>query len=203
MASLTKSEKWCASTKHIAILLIGLCFLGLGLRLFGLLNESIWLDELNSIKLARQSLSALSLYLLKEDRHPPLYFMLLHFWIMGGENLAYLRLFSSLVGALTILSVYFLGKELFEHRVGLFAAILLAVSPLHIFYSQFARNYSLFILFTVLSFYCLLRATASNRWRWWALYVLFALASLFTHYFAIFALFAQNVSVLIFIFVRQ
>lgn len=108
-----------------------------------------------------------------------------------------------LAGVLTIPAIYLLGRQLFERSVGLVAAMLLAISPFHIYYSQWVRMYSLFILFTVLAFYCLLRTADSNNRRWWSLYVLCTVASLYTHYFSVLALFFQNVLVLLFIYIGQ
>ena len=95
--------------------------------------------------IARMPINELGMYLLKGDVHPPLYFMLLHLWLIGGEDITYLRLFSVLTGVLSIGGIYLLSRQLFEKRVDLISALILAISPLHIYYSQMVRNYSLFI----------------------------------------------------------
>lgn len=189
------------TTSTFALFVIGL--LALGLRIWGIDNESLWLDEATSLNIARMSLANLDLYLLKSDVHPPLYFVLLHFWLEGGESIVYLRLLSVLAGVLTIPAFYLMGKELFDERVSLIAVLFLAISPFHIYYSQMVRSYTLFTLFTVLSFYCLLRAADENKGGWWELYAVCALASLYTHYFAVFTLFFQNLFVVPLVYLKR
>jgi len=181
-----------------SVALAALCLLALGLRWLGITNESLWLDEATSLSLARLPLVELVTHLLKEDVHPPLYFAMLHFWIAGGDGVAYLRLLSVLTGVLTLPAVYLLGRQLFDARVGLIAAALLAISPLHIYYSQMVRNYVLFVLLVVLAFYTLLRAMQTDRWLWWCLYIVSAIASLYSHYYSVLTLFIQNVIALAF-----
>jgi dolichyl-phosphate-mannose-protein mannosyltransferase len=53
-----------------------------------------------------------------------------------GSGIASLRMLSFFCGMAAVGLIYFLGKELFSRRVGLFAAFLLAVSPWHILYSR-------------------------------------------------------------------
>ena len=83
---LSKSVKRNAFISRASIMLMICCLLGLGLRLFGIANESLWLDEATSLILVRMPLNELGVNLLKEDVHPPLYFTLLHFWLIGGED---------------------------------------------------------------------------------------------------------------------
>lgn len=178
-----------------ALPLMMICLCGLGLRLFQIAQESISLDEATSLNIARMSLKDLNLHLLNKDVHPPLYFILLHFWQKADQGITFLRLFSVLIGLLTIPSVYFLGKVLFDRSTGLIAAFFLAISPVHISSSQTVRGYVLLLLLTVLGLYCLLRAASSGKWLWWGLYFMATMGSLFTHYFAVFTVFFQGLLV--------
>ena len=192
-----------AKKRSLWVWLLLFCLLGLAVRLWGITRESFSLDEATSLHLARLPLPELFHHLQREDVHPPLYFLLLHFWRLGGESPSYLRLFSVLMGVLTIPAVFFLGRLLFERRAGLVAAFLLSLAPLHVEYSQIVRNYSLFILLTVLSFACLLRAVGTNRGSWWSLYGISAAACLLTHYYSIIAILAQNIAVAVILLNRE
>jgi mannosyltransferase len=66
-----------------------------------------------------------------------------------------LRLMPALVGVLTIPVFYAVAQGLIGTRAALFGAFFLAVSPLHVFYSQFARYWSLVFLFTAIYPYVL------------------------------------------------
>ncbi|UCE81449.1 MAG: glycosyltransferase family 39 protein [Methanobacteriota archaeon] len=72
-------------------------------------------------------------------------------------------------GALTVVPVYFLGKETFGRRAGLVAAFLLAITPSHVQRSVLSNaDHDAFILFfIVLTFYLLLRAVKiQEHVRW-------------------------------------
>jgi asparagine N-glycosylation enzyme membrane subunit Stt3 len=72
-------------------------------------------------------------------------------------------------GALTIVPVYFLGKETFGRRAGLISAFLLAVMPSHVQRSVLSNaDHDAFILFfVVLTFYFLLKAVKSQEHIRW------------------------------------
>lgn len=84
------------------------------------------------------------------------------FWQMAaamrlfGDNLFGLSMSAALHGILTLLGVYLLAQELFDRRVGLLAAALLAVSYTHIHFSRIVTTASA-LTFAVFTFYFLAR----------------------------------------------
>ena len=87
------------------------------------------------------------------DLHMPLYFLLLNLWIkLFGNGDIILRLFSVLTGCLTILTGYFLGKEVKDNFTGILCSLLFAINSIAIYYSQDVRFYVLIILFSALSY---------------------------------------------------
>src|SRR5262245_42333986 len=115
----------------LALLVVTL--LGLGLRLYQIGTEGLLPDEGISIQRVRDA---------HWDYLRPLYFLVLWLWIRLGDSVAMLRLPSALMGAGTIPLVYLIGQRLFTPRAGLIAALLVAVSPLHLNHSQEIRMYS-------------------------------------------------------------
>src|SRR5207248_4339625 len=93
---------------------------------------------------------------------PPLYYLLAHAWLALGDDEAVLRTLSALLGALAVPLLGLLGAALFERRVGLLAAALLAGAPAHVFYSRDARMYPLLTLLLLLATYALVRATGER-----------------------------------------
>jgi uncharacterized membrane protein len=74
---------------------------GFGLRVFRLDAQSIWADEGFGIYWASQDLGAMS-GLSEADIHPPLYYTLMHFWMLLAGNSEYsTRFFSVFFGVLT------------------------------------------------------------------------------------------------------
>jgi len=193
-----------------AILVVLVTLLALALRLFKLDAQSLWYDEGFSVYLARMSLAEISART-AVDIQPPLYYYLLHVWMQWfGDSSGTLRAFSLLFGVLSVPLAFAVGRSLFENRVaGLLAALLMAVSPLHIWYGQELRMYTLLAFLGLLSSYLLLqigaRAEPARPWRalheptelmLWFAYTLATVAALYTHYFAFFLLAFQGVYLL-------
>jgi hypothetical protein len=73
-------------------------------------------------------------------------------------------------------------------RAALACALLVAVNPLFVWYSQEARAYALFVLMGALAMLCFLRAEREPTPRRMALFALAGALALLTHYFAVFLL---------------
>ncbi|MGB3508493.1 MAG: hypothetical protein WBA93_04495 [Microcoleaceae cyanobacterium] len=103
--------------------------------------------------------------LMTESTHPPLYFLLTHFWLKiftpDGEivSLAVGRSLSALFGVIAIPAIFALGCFAFRSQiVGQIAAALMAVSPYGIYIAQEARHYTLTILWIMASLAFLIQA---------------------------------------------
>ena len=127
----------------------------------------------------------------REDGHPPLYATLLHFWMEAfGESEAAVRSLSALVGVVTLGALFLTARRLMAERDAVVATLLLACSPYHVYYSQEARNYALFLLLTVASYGLLLAWSAGGR-RAAAGYVAATTLLVYTHVFGFFVWAAQ------------
>ena len=83
--------------------------------MFDLGSKSFWDDEIVSILHSTDIVDMKSFFTSQRGNvHPPLYFLLLKFWSIGGNDEYYLRLLSVLFGTLTIPITYLLGKEFFN-----------------------------------------------------------------------------------------
>lgn len=148
--------------RRYAILLAGIVLLGLFLRLYKIGANSFWWDETSSVWMSGSSLAD-TLNLVVRDVHPPLYFLLLHFWLHLTSSDAGIRLFSAICGVLNIPVMYLLGRRIAGRVVGLLAALILAVAPFHVMYAQEARMYTLLALLVSLSLYFLARLLSDPR----------------------------------------
>jgi len=116
--------------------------LGLFFRLISL-NQSLWLDEATTALASRLPLTEFFNNFMLADFHPPLYYLIIHYWsLIAGTSEIALRIPSVVFGFLTIYVVYHIAKEL-KFKWPLAPALFLATSGLHIYYSQEARMYSL------------------------------------------------------------
>jgi mannosyltransferase len=126
--------------------------------------KGMWLDETFSVWLASHSIPDILHWIVRIDQHPPLYYLLLHYWIAyKGDSPYYARLFSAMFGAATIPVIYLVGKRLSGIVVGLAAAVFLAVSPYNIAYSQEARMYTLLTFNATVAIYALVRLLTDPR----------------------------------------
>jgi len=116
------------------------------LRFYQLGQPSLWYDEaLTAAKTGISFNQIIPELRSSGEENPPGYFYVTHWWARAFGNSEFSLRFPSLIFSLfAILSVYYLGSDLFSARVGLLGAFLLAISPLTINYAQEARMYSLF-----------------------------------------------------------
>lgn len=125
---------------------------------------------------------------LVHEGHPPLYQLGLKGWTsLFGRSIEAVRSFSLLPGVLTIPLIYLVGVRLRGPRLGLAAALLIAVSPFHLYYSVEARNYAWALLFSTLALLAaveLWRNKGSVSKRTWSLWWAGALGACYTHYYA-------------------
>lgn len=134
-----------------AVVLGLLLLLGAGLRFHGLGRESLWNDELDSVRVSAQpTVAQVFEKTLGGDGHPPTFNLVLH-WVQLhlGDSEELLRLPSAVCGVLSIAAIFALGRLLYGAAEGLLAAGLLTVLWCPIYYSQEARPYAC-LLFAVL-----------------------------------------------------
>lgn len=160
-----------------------LTLLGLLLRLYQLGEWSFWHDEALTLLLARQPVAQL-IAITATDVHPPLYFLIVKFFLNFGQNEVIVRLPGVLFGTMAVPATYWLGRILFDDRVGLMAALIMAISPLQLFYAQEARMYTQLLLLTLLSGCCFFQALRTDLYQWWGVFVLAATLAAYTAYFA-------------------
>lgn len=130
------------------------------------IDQSLWLDEaINVIASQNYSFWDMVTKYPVGDFHPPLYFAILWLWVkIWGIEEIWVRLPSVIFGVTTVWLVYLLGKEMFNKKVALLGGLLMALGPLHIYYSQEARMYSLAAFSATLSFYFFWRLIHSGNW---------------------------------------
>ena len=164
---------------------VGLIFaLGAALRFFRLGQDALWSDEVASVRTSGVPFSRISEAALQHNAfEPPLYFWLLHLVSLPmGDGEVSLRFLSAAAGALTIPLVWLLAMELTGGRtVAFLSAALLAINPLHLWYSQEARPYALLVCLCTAALWALARALRLRAWRWWAGFAVGAALAMLTH----------------------
>lgn len=194
-----------------SLMLLGIMLLGAALRFADIGTESLWVDEIYSFRQAIKSVEQI-IANAPADVHPPVYYVLLHFWaLFFGTTEVGLRSLSAVFGVAALPLMYVLGREMYSQRVGLYAALLLALSHFHIHYSQEARNYAYAVLVVILGMIGFVRyvkqfdsqSAPVLSWKLLAFFLLGNTLILYSHFFALFVIAAQNVLVLSFALVRR
>ncbi len=183
--------------RPVPLIVSGATLFGLGLRFA--IPRGLWLDEVTSVFQARMGYGAMLNDLRTTDVHPPLYFSILWVtirWLHSSGELA-VRMPSIIPGALVVPMLYALGKEAYDRRTGVVAAVAGSVAPLMIWYSQEARMYALLMLFGVTAMWAQVRILKRGGRFPWVIYAVASAAMVWTQYFALWQLVAQQ---LVFVF---
>lgn len=176
------------------ILLLAILLIGLFLRVYDLSNESLWLDEGYSIIFANLNLS--QIFFLPET-NPPLYYIILHWWInLFGDSEFFVRFPSVIFGFLSIFMVYKVGNQIFDKDVGILSSLLLGLSVFHIHYSQEARTYSLSVLLTLLSIYFFIKLLRKKSYTVLFGYILYSTLLIYSHIYGLFIIISQNIYII-------
>ncbi|MGH7502357.1 MAG: glycosyltransferase family 39 protein [Longimicrobiales bacterium] len=156
------------------------------------LDSGLWLDEINGILAwMRPPLSEI-LTVYKGDGQHPLYALLGHASILlFGEHAWSVRLPAALFGAATVPMLYVLGRRVASRREALFAAMLLAVSYHHVWFSQNARGYTILTFFVLVGTYFLVRGLNEGRKIWFIGYGIAMALGAYTHITVVFPAIAQ------------
>jgi uncharacterized membrane protein len=168
------------------------------LRLSTAQRYSLWYDEAISYHAAMLSLP-LILNNAVQSSHPPLYYLLLHFWLpLWPDHDLFLRLFSVFWGMMLLPALYWLALELLgDRRLALLAVVLAVFSPFHILYSIELRMYTQLMSLVTLAAGAYLRGRRTGKPGWWLLFGIASLGALYTHLFAAFFLLAVGAHALL------
>jgi mannosyltransferase len=177
--------------------------LALGLRLYHLGHDNFWFDEIWQMRVASHSVSdIMGNYMTfsprtkpQESDQAPLSLLVTHLFLASNDTEWHVRLPSAIFGTLGVLALFLFGSQLFSYRVALLAAVFLALSPLHIWYSQEGRWYAQWSLITTLSYMLLLHARRTKRAASWVSYGFLTLLNIYTFIFSFFVMVSQTISV--------
>jgi len=159
--------------------------LGISIRLYNLGSHNLWFDEIASFVYSNRLSSCQLLFHTSHGCN--LYYILLKPWVMCfGSSEFSLRFLSMMFGSFSVLLIYRLGKELFNIKSGLLSAFILSISPIHIWYSQEARAYSLLIFLIMLIVYIYILALKKNKLYLWMSFVGLSILGLTTDSMSLF-----------------
>lgn len=144
--------------------------------------DGLWNDEYVSWYIASIPIGKHFMDAVFTQCHMPFYYLYLKFFIhfFGNSDLM-LRLTSVPAGILSIISMYFVGKEFKDEKLGILCASLTSLSSFLIYFSQEVRFYGILFLFTSLALLFTLKLIKTQKAINIVFYVIFNALILFTH----------------------
>jgi hypothetical protein len=144
----------------------------------------MWNDELFTVQAAQQPVAAM-LDTVRGDVHPPLYFLLAHYWIRltPGSVLIQLRMLSVVFALLATIALDRLWLKHAPPSLRAWCLALWTLSACLLLYSRMARSYSLQVLgFIVVAWAAWRWSQAFGSWKRLLIWAGSLAALLYTHY---------------------
>ena len=189
--------------KDINIIVV-LIILNLILKSICLGDYNIDLDEPFSLYHANGDLKYL-LELLKWENNPPLFFIILHFWIkIFGIGVISARFLPMIFSSLVVIFIYKTGKKYVNQVAAIGASLLYTFSNQNIMEAHDARVYSLFVLLTCASMYFYLSMIDSGKKHKYLIALTITnILLIYSHYLAFFVILTQVIFTLVITQVRK
>jgi uncharacterized membrane protein len=170
-----RRELWLLA---VAVVLL----LAFALRVAGLGERTLWLDEAIEYRVAMFPLAEIHQAVATTTHDPPLYSYLLHLWLRGGLDEFWLRIPSLIFSLFSIAGVMAIGRFTAGPLAALTAGLLLAASAADVRYAQEVGQYSLLVALVTGALLSLYQAQRANQWRWWLAWGGIAVIGLYSHY---------------------
>ncbi len=156
--------------------------IALGSRLWAIADKSLWLDEALSWRAARMPLTQM-LDWTSTDKHPPLYYTTLHFWVNAlGDSEFALRSLSAVAGAATVMLLAAAGKRMQGSLLAAVAAVFLLLNSTQLYFSQEVRMYALMGLLSLSASLALGELVTRPSIFRTGLYTVLLVSVVYTHY---------------------
>ena len=190
------------------VILFAIVLFGAVLRIYNLDFQSLWNDELSTICRSNYE-NILQIFNNWDDVHPPGQHILMFFWIkLFGTSVFAIRLLSAIAGIFSIIAIYFLAKKIYSKNEAIISSAFMAIIWCPVYYSQEARQYSVVILFSILSSYFLIeiielfKNNQKLKLKTTVFYILSAIVLSYYHYFGL-LLVAMQMIYLLLIFITD
>ncbi len=185
--------------KNRSLILISLFILNFVLKILFLSTQDICIDEPYSIFHSQFGVEDIIRFL-KPTNNPPLFEIILHYWIkVFGISAFSVRFLPLLFGSLAVIFIFRISEKLFSYQVGIASSLLYTFSTISIYYSHDCRVYTLFLLLTTISVYFFIKLFEGSSSFWDKLFFCACnLLIIYAHYFGFIVWFIEVTYVLIY-----
>lgn len=187
------------------------CCIIILLVLFNIILKSIYLttynidlDEPFTLFHSQQSFQEL-IQIFKWENNPPLYFVVLHFWIkLFGIGVLSARILPLVFSSLAVVYIFLIGRRFLNLRIAISTCLLYTFSNVIIMEAHDCRVYSLFVLLTVASMYFYFSLLNSEKKQYNAIFLTICnILLVYSHFLAFFVILLQFIYTIYFSSIRK
>jgi uncharacterized membrane protein len=143
--------------KYKLLIFAAIVILHLAFKSYKCGDAGLWYDECFSVQLAEKSPDEIIRISMYDDPNPPLYGVLLHYWVnVFGDSETEVRTLSVFASSLAAGILFLLCLNFFNWQTSVFASLMFFTSNELYYYGLEARTYALIILFVLCSYYLFL-----------------------------------------------
>jgi len=172
--SYTSREKDMASIFEEAIIVILFIALATLIRFWKLGTWGFWADEIFSVQDSIRLPDVMPI-------NPIIYMIMQSIMNIFGVNEWSARLGPCIIGVISIPFIYWIARRMFGASTGIIAALLSAIHPWHIFWSQNARAYTLAFFLSSLAVFLFYEALEKNKVRYIISSLILTVLSIFSY----------------------
>lgn len=217
--------------KYRIVILIIILIISLSLRLYKLSSKFVYVDEYKAVEFALMSPGELFYTLSTREPHPPLHYLLIHYWmklvhpsllemkssseVLDDDttsllnNRFVLRLPGIFFSTLTLILLYGFASRIYNYKIALSSALIFSLSRLETFWAQTIRYPTFMMLLGLISTYLFyliwtkLKDNNSNKLTIISVgYILSTIAGLYTHYYMFLVMLFQNIYLFVEIIIK-
>ncbi|MBU1044851.1 MAG: glycosyltransferase family 39 protein [Candidatus Omnitrophica bacterium] len=166
--------------------------IGFMLRVYKLADLSLWINEAKVVCFAKKDLLSVFQF---TDFYRPVYLLLSRIWLnVFGMDEFFVRLLPAVLGSLSIILMYRIGRMLWDRKTGLVAAYILCLSVFHVYFSRQGKGVSSLLVFLCLiSFLLMLKIHTKKKTKYY-FYIFFTnILILCSHPVGIFYVFTEKI----------
>lgn len=162
-----------------------------------LASQSIAIDEPWSIYYAQFDVPAI-IERLSNDNNPPLFEVILHYWIqLFGIEPQSVRFLPATFSIITVFWVYKIGYKFFSYKVAIIAATLFTLSNFNNYFAHDTRVYTLMHMLVVMNMYYFFSLIKEPKKKLYTiLFFITQLLLMYAHFFGLFMIIVQVICVL-------
>ena len=167
---------------------IGVCFAFLlFMMVFNLMHSSLWGDEWVEYYYSQRAIKTGDMHAaIVSTFQPPLYNVLMHFWLKISQSLVWFRFFNVVLGFIAAVFIYKTNQKLHGRRMGLITVAILAVCYQWIYFIQECSEYTLMLMWLCAAIYFYVSCCEEFSYRMMAGFVLSSVLAIYSQYGSVF-----------------